>query len=175
MAGGAMTQEDAAAPDLDVVGMSADREDHLAPGGTAFALTDQQVFDLRDQRLGLDRLGHVIVGTGPDRLDCVLELSLPADDQGGDLGTLGAGDPQELQTVHAGQLDVGDDQVPVRAGEARQRLLRAGSPNHVGERPQKAAQDVGQQIVVLDEEDRGLGAGAWHPFVCSAPTAATLN
>ena len=52
-----------------------------------------------------------------------------------------------------GQVDVGDDQVPVAPADELERLLGAGGPAHVAERPEQLHEQRREDLVVLDEQD----------------------
>jgi hypothetical protein len=65
-----VSQEDPAAADLHIVGMGADRQDHLPLVNLAGAGRGDQLPDLRHERWRVDRLGEKVVGAraqGADR------------------------------------------------------------------------------------------------------------
>ena len=84
VSGGDVACENAAAADLDVVGVSPDREHDLEVLRAAHASPRDQLPCLVQQRPRVDRLGQVVVGSGADRRHRVLEAGAAGDDEGRD-------------------------------------------------------------------------------------------
>ena len=127
---GDVAEQRAAGADLDVVGVRADREHGGARGRLAPRAERRQLVDLLDQRAAVDRLGEEVVGADADRLDGVVEAAVAGQDQRRDVRLGGLDLHHQLEAAHAGQLDVGDDQVPV--------LLAGGGDRRLGGRASSA-------------------------------------
>jgi hypothetical protein len=144
VAGGGVAQEDAADADLDVVGVGADGQHDVVVLGPPLARAGDELGGLGDQAIAVERLGQVVVGAGADGRDGVVEPRPPGHHQR-DYRGLGRLDVrEEVDPVHAGQLDVGDDEVPPRLREQPQRLLGVGRPVRVRDRGEQLDDDAGE-------------------------------
>ena len=120
---GDVPEQEPADADLDVVGMRADGEHDLEPGGAALARDRDQRPRLLDQPGRLERLRQVVVGAGAQGGDGVVERAVAGEDEHGDLRLAELDPAHQLQPVDAGQLDVADHQVPVASGDDLRGLL----------------------------------------------------
>ena len=113
----------------------------------------QQRADPREQLLALERLRQVVVGAGVEAADAVLGLGASGQHQDRHVA-LRAQAAADLDAVEAGQAEVEHDEVRDEAGGDVERLDAVGRGAHlVALVAQRAAQDVGDLLVVLDDED----------------------
>ena len=115
---------------------------------------------LLDQRRRVDRLGHVVVGAGAQRRDRVVEELRRGDDQRRDVGLRGLDAADEVDAVHPGQLDVGDDEVPAWRPTSSTASSPMGGPVARRRAREQLLHHGCEDLVVLDEEDVRLGRGA---------------
>ena len=157
MALGRMAQQDPADPDLDVVGMGADREDDLLALGPAVAGDRDQPVRLLEQGAGVDRLGQVVVGAGAQRGDRVVEAAVAGQHQRRHERLRGLQRADELEPVHAREVDVADHDVPVAGRRDRERLLRGRRPVDRAQPAQQLDEERGHDLVVLHDEELCVG------------------
>ena len=131
---GGVAQQDPADADLDVVGVRADRQHRpRCPAARRSRVTAISARAFSTSAGGIERLGQVVVGAGAHRGDRVVERAVAREDQRGELRPLALDALHELESVDPGQVDVGDDQVPVAAADDLERLLGARGPVDVAE------------------------------------------
>ena len=140
-----------AAADLAGVGVEAQVADDQRGAAARRAPAHQRPHP-REQLLALERLHQVVVGAGVEALDAIVEVGARGQDQDRDVG-LGAQPPADLDPVEPGQAEVEDDEVGDELLGGAQRVDPVGRGAHlVALLAQRAAQDVGDRLVVLDDE-----------------------
>ena len=110
-----------------------------------------------EQLLALERLDEIVVGAGVESLDTIVEIGPGREDQDRDVVVL-AQSAKHLDAVELGQPEVEDHQVRHELGRRNERLVAvARAADLVSLLAQRAAQDVGDLLVVLDDEDPPRG------------------
>jgi hypothetical protein len=150
---GGVAQQDPADADLHVVGMRADRQHDVLPGGPALARDRDEQARLLDEPDRVERLRDVVVGAGAHGRDGVVERAVAGEDEDGQLRPLALDALHELEAVDPGQVDVADDQIPLVPADDLERLLGTRGPVHLAEAPQQLNQQGSAHLVVFDEED----------------------
>ena len=113
----------------------------------------QQRPDPRQQLLALEGLDQVVVGAAVEAADPVLGLGSGGQHQDRHVA-VGAQAAADLDPVEPGQAEVEDDEVGDEAGGDVERLDPVGrGADLVALVAERAAQDVGDVGVVLDDED----------------------
>ena len=126
-------------------------------GGAARRAPAQQRPDPGQQLLALEGLDQVVVGAAVEAVDAVLGLGAGGQHQDRHVA-VGAQPAADLDAVEARQAEVEDDQVGDEAGGDVERLDPVGrGADLVALVAQRAAQDVGDLGVVLDEQDAAAG------------------
>ena len=124
----------------------------------------QQRAQARQQLLALERLDEVVVGAGVETLDARLDGVAGGEYQDRHVVAL-AQRLGDLDAVELRQAEVEDHQI----GQEGVRLVErghavAGDADVVALHAQRALQDLGDRVVVLDDEDAGgaleIGSGA---------------
>ena len=124
----------------------------LERGGPARGAPAQQGPDPRQQLLALERLDQVVVGAAVEAGDAVLGLGAGGQHQDRHVA-VGAQPAADLDAVEAREPEVEDDEVGDEAGGDVERLDAVGRGAHlVALVAQRAAQDVGDVGVVLDDQ-----------------------
>ena len=138
----------------------------LERGGAARRPAAQQGADPGEQLAALEGLDQVVVGAAVEAVDAVLGLGAGGQHQDRHVA-VGAQAAADLDPVEARQAEVEDDQVGDEAGGDVERVdAVGGGADLVALVAQRAAQDVGDLGVVLDEEDAagcGFEVGCEHP------------
>ena len=149
----AVGQLDLALAALHLAGVGVERQvADLQRGRAARRPPPQQRPDPRQQLLALERLDQVVVGAAVEPADPVLGLGSRRQHQDRHVA-VGAQPPADLDPVHARQPEVEHDQVRNEARGGVERLDPvAGSPHLVALVAQRAPQDVGDLLVVLDDQ-----------------------
>ncbi len=170
VAGRPVRGQGAADAELDVVGVRADGQHRLVPGGgpAGDAQLDQPAHGRHDV-VTADRLDHELVGVAAQRLHRVVHGGVGGHDRHGQLGLQLAQPAEELQPVHARHLDVGDHGVELLAGRQCEGLQRveAGHRVHPG-LAQDGAHELRDVGVVIDDQDadgavHGQLLSGWAP------------
>lgn len=91
----------------------------------------------------------------------MVELVAPGEDQDGQLGLAPPDAPEQLEPVHPGQADVGDDDVPALGQPVEGRLGRPSHLDGVAGGPEHGEHELAQDGVVVD--DQHLGGHEWAP------------
>ena len=161
-------------PRLHLAGVGVEREvADLERGGAARRPAAQQRPDPRQQLLALEGLDQVVVGAAVEAVDAVLGLGPGGQHQDRHVA-VGAQAPADLDAVEPGQAEVEDDQVGDEAGGDVERLdAVGGGADLVALVAQRAAQDVGDLGVVLDDQD--AAADLFSVSVSIAPMLAAAN
>ena len=76
----------------------------------------------REQLVGAERLGHVVVGARVERLDLCAFLAFDRQDDDRHV-RLRANAPAQLDAVHVRHVEIGDDELRPPLGEIRERRL----------------------------------------------------
>src|SRR4051794_17882297 len=153
-----------AAPDLVRVGVQREvRNDQR--GGAARRPAAQQRAQAGQQLLALEGLEQVVVGARVQALDARLQRVAGGEHE--DRHVVGLAQPAgHVHAVELGQPEVEDDEVGHEVvGRAEGRLAVGGDARLVALEAQRALQDLGDVLVVLDDEDARL------PFVAVDHTA----
>ena len=129
-------------------------------GGAARRAAAQQGPDPGQQLLALEGLDQVVVGAAVEAVDAILGLGPRGQHQDRHVA-LGAQAAADLDPVEAGQAEVEDDQVGDEAGGHVEGVDAVGGRLHlVALLAQRAAQDVGDLGVVLDDQDAAADLGS---------------
>ena len=128
----------------------------------AWRAAAQQRAQPREQLLTLERLDEVVVGTGVQALDAGLQRVAGGEHE--DRHVVGRAQPAgHLDAVELGQPEVEDDEVGVERRRLAQRRLAVGGDAHlVALQAQRALEDLGDLLVVLDDEHAWVAAGRVH-------------
>src|SRR5687768_2121147 len=123
----------------------------------------QQRAHAGQQLLSLERLDQVVVGADVQALDARLERVARGQHEDRDLVAVVAQAPRDVDPVEPGEAEVEHDQV----GQEGVRLLEpldavAGQLDLVALHAQRALQDLGDLLVVLDDEDADWAGGGVH-------------
>ena len=161
---------------------------HLAGGGVELQVAhpEQRVADLlgapaqrldpRQQLLEGERLGHVVVGAGAERLHLEVHRVLRGQDQDRRGGAPVAKRPQHFEAAHPGQPEIEHDEVvPAARGEAQS--LHA-VVHQIGVEVvflQPALHVLADGAVVLDDEDLHAGTGRYTRKVAPRPGALSTS
>ena len=118
-----------------------------------------------DDLLEAERLGHVVVATGREPGDPVLDGVLGGEEEDGDGVVVGAHPAQHLEPVEVGQHHVEHDRVGLEVARSLDRLDPGAGRAHL---PALVAQSHRQQLgevgLVVDDEDAdGAAVGALEP------------
>ena len=122
----------------------------------------QQPLDADEQLLELEGLGQVVVGTGFEGGQAIVELAPPAQEQDRQVEPVITQRGADLASVSVGERDVEHEQLRRIGGERLDRLLSGGGQAHrVALGAQRPAQHVAQRMVVLaDAHADGLPVAA---------------
>jgi hypothetical protein len=169
VADASVRDQGSARPDLDVVGVRADRQHDLAAGHPHRAPPGHQRGDRGQQPVRQQRLVQELIGAAAQRGDRVVQRRVGGDDRDREVGSDPAQRLEHLQAGHAGHLHVGQHEVPGLGGDAVQRGGGVGRVADVKAAPaaQHADDEAGRVGVVLDDEDPSLRvrlAGTVHVF-----------
>src|SRR4051794_36932649 len=131
-------------------------------GASARRPAAQERAQPRPQLLALERLDQVVVGARVEALDPRLDGIARREDQ--DRDVVGRPDPaRDLDAVDLRQPEVEDDEVGVVGGGLVQRRLPiAGDAHVVAVQAQRALEDLGDLVVVLDDQHPGIAADTGH-------------
>ena len=151
----------AAAADLVGVGVQREVADDDR-GAAARRAAAQQRAQAGEQLLALEGLDQVVVGAGVEALDARLERVARGEHE--DRDVVGRAQPaRHLHAVELGQPEVEDDEVGVEGGRlVERRLAVAGDAHLVALQAQRALQDLGDLLVVLDDEHAWVASGDIH-------------
>jgi hypothetical protein len=126
-------QQRAGRADLHVVGVRSDGQHDLPAPGPGLPAGPDQLGGLGDQVARPDRFLQELRGRAAQRGDGVVDGRVPGQHRDRQAGHELADPLEQLEPVHAGQLDVGDQQVPVllldpQQGGRRVELVRDLEP-----------------------------------------------
>ena len=147
----------------DLVGVGVEREvAHDDRGAAARRAAAQQRAQAGQQLLALEGLDEVVVGAGVEALDARLERVARGEHE--DRHVVGRAQPaRHLHAVELGQPEVEDDEVGVERRRLVERRLAVGGDAHlVALQAQRALQDLGDLLVVFDDEHAWVAAGGVH-------------
>ena len=146
----------AAASDLHVVGVRADRE-HDGRSRAAAAGAREQGGDGLHQFGRTDGLGQEGVRAAAQRVDRVVEALVAGEDDERDLGVKALGAARELEAAGVGKLDVGEHDVERAARELLGRRGSVGGDDHLAAAGvlERRAGELGGRRVVLDHQCDG--------------------
>ena len=115
-----------------------------------------------EQLLALERLDEVVVGAGVEALDARLDRVARGEHEDRHV-VGGAQAPRDLDAVELRQPEVEDHEVGVVGrGLVERGLAVAGDAHVVAVQPQRALEDLGDLVVVLDDEHPGIAADTVH-------------
>src|SRR3954453_4325335 len=122
----------------------------------------QQRAQAREQLLALERLDEVVVGAGVEALDARLDRVARGEHE--DRHIVGrAQAPRDLDAVDLRQAEIEDHEVGMVGGGLVERCLPvARDPHVVAVQAQRALQDLGDLVVVLDDEHAGITTDTVH-------------
>ena len=110
----------------------------------------ERLADQTRQIIGVERLGDVVVGPVLQRLDGSLNRSVAGHDDDDNFRIDLANLAVQLETVHAGHLDIQQRQIPALARQLQQRLARAGGRlDHVALFLEPFAQRFADHVLIV--------------------------
>ena len=122
-------------------------------GAAARRPAAQQRAQAREQLLALERLDEVVVGAGIEALDARVDRVARGQHQDRHVAAVLAQQPRDVDAVELGQAEVEDDEVGRElARVAERRLAVVARTRLVALHPQRPQQDLGDLVVVLDDE-----------------------
>ena len=129
----------------------------------------QCAIEQRPQHRPLQRLFDVPERSGFDRRHRALFASFARDDDGRNVQQLRPKLFEQVQPVHAGQLDVRDQRIRLIAGEFRQRLLRSAHAKHIkAPSLQQLFVAFARVVFVLDNQHPVLALERLHRARCAS-------
>src|SRR3954468_6821970 len=122
----------------------------------------QQRAQAGEQLLALERLDEVVVGAGVEALDARLDGVARGEHE--DRHVVGrAQAPRDLDAVDLREAEIEDHEVGMVGGGLVERgLAVARDPHVVAVQAQRALQDLGDLVVVLDDEHAGIATDTVH-------------
>ena len=143
------------------VGVQREVADHDR-GAAARRPAAQQGAQAGEQLLALEGLDQVVVGARVEALDARLERVAGGEHQDRDV-VRGAQPARHLHAVELGQPEVEDDEVGVEGRRlVERRLAVCGHAHLVALQAQRPLQDLGDLLVVLDDEHAWVASGETH-------------
>jgi hypothetical protein len=121
----------------------------------------QQRAQPRPQLADGEGLGQVVVGSGLEAVDAVLDAGARADHEDRHPVAGAPQPPAEREPVHVGQAEVEHDRVGRRRRELAQAVLRVlGQRDVEAAGREREAQHVAHRAIVLDDQDARVAGGA---------------